>query len=173
MAVARTGPFQFMSGGSMELPVGLRRVLDVLLSVVLIVSIGWTFFSLYKIFRHNVNSTPMSEAVVQSNFDLPKLSPASFEEYPQLKRSLAILSDSLNQAVRLSIVFQSDSTYFYELTGISDCGCPSEKQDRYAITRTAIDPVTGITLMTIKEDNLSFERLNRYFGGHAQIRGIK
>lgn len=138
-----------------------------------VISVAWTCFSVFMVAKVKLFATPHAklQTIDYPTITLPTLSPSMiFKDLPSIQQSLTTFTDSVNQAVRLSVVFQKDSTYFVELTSVSDCGCPSEKKDRYAITRTAIDPVTGIILTQLREESLSAEGLTRYFGGLTQIR---
>ena len=157
--------------------VKLRWLGDQVLKVIVVLSVAWTFFSI--IVNVKLHFAPASHANADSPIDAkviqrPSLSPSLiYRELPGIQQSLMALTDSAVQPVRLAVVFQRDSTCFVELTYISDCGCPAEKLDRYEITRTAIDPLTGTILTRLREENLSAERLNRYFDGLTQIRRLQ
>jgi hypothetical protein len=153
------------------------RAGTLLLKGFVVVSAAWTFFSIFMLLRWALTHTSAANAdarPIYSAVELPTLSPSTvYRDLPGIQQSLATFnssSDSLQQPVRLAVVYQSDSTCFVELTYVSDCGCPAEKIDRYEITRTAIDPVTGTILTRLSEGSLSAERLTRYFGGLTRIR---
>ena len=156
--------------------VKLRWLGDQVLKVIVVLSVAWTFLSLIMFAKVKLSpSHPNLETKL--TVTLPKLSPSIvYQGLPVIQRSLATLSssaDSLNQPVRLAVVFQPDSTCFVELTYVDECGCSKEKLDRYSITRTVIDPNSGIILTRLGESNLSAERLTRYFGGLTRIRRIQ
>lgn len=155
----------------------LGRFGEWVLKGLVVVSVTWTFFSLIMLLKWELTRpTPTNSetGLSYSEVKLPVLSPSLlYQHLPGVQQSFERFrsaTDSVDQPVRIAVVFQRDSTCFVEMTEVSDCGCPAEKVDRYEITRTAIDPVTGIILTRLKEENLSAERLARYFGGLTRIR---
>lgn len=145
-----------------------------LLRIIVIGSVAWTAFCLFSFLRFHLtdsrtaNLVNLSDSVTVMTPKIPEVNTISnLSTIPML---LSDFVDSLGEPVWTSIVFQSDSTWFFELTHISDCGCQPGKINRYTITRTIVDPATGIILTRLSDRDLSAERLNRYFGGLTQIR---
>jgi hypothetical protein len=154
-----------------------KRILSLLLRGFVVLATAYTFFSLAMLLRWALRPAPHPQ--LPNTFDvspipLPVLSPMTlYRDLPGISQSLTTLgspTDSSDRPVRVSVVYQSDSTSFVELTYVSDCGCPAEKRDRYSINHKAVDPLTGRILKHYSEENLSAERLAQYFGGLTQIR---
>jgi hypothetical protein len=158
-------------------PPKVKVIGDWIVRLIVVGSVAWTAICIAMTIRHHYLSAPNLSSEDQSarpTITLPTLSSSElYQNLPGIQEALLAFEDSANQPVRLSVVYQSDSTCYIELTYVSDCGCMPEKLDRYTILHRIVDPVLGTTLTEFSDASLSAERLDRYFGGLTQIRRFK